>query len=292
MTKNAALSFEEIDPYIRLCHLLEVSRAEPVPLRAAYDHRIMYINEGSGSVQVDGQRYPAEPGTLFYWQPGSAYEIVPNDHTALHIYAVNFDFTQAGHHFSYPVPPDHLDIFEPARIIEKPEWSDDICYRQVLCLPGMHAAVHQFRDMEREFMTKKRYYMQQVRGLFLMLLGDIARSATQTDTARADRIHHVDRILQYIRAHYRSPLTNLQIAAHFNFHPVYINRLLVKYTGISLHQYLIRYRLAQAISLLHIPGKTVAAAAEEAGFTDTHHFSRTFKKHYGVSPKAYLSTSD
>lgn len=291
MTTMYTLSFDEIDPYIRLCHLLKVSRAEPVPLRAAYDHRIMYICQGSGTLYVNGQTYSAEPGTLFYWQAGIAYEIVPADNVVLHICGINFDFTQAGKHYNYPVPPDHLDVFSADRLIETVEMQDAPCFNEVICLRDMHAAEQRLLEMEREFMTKKRYYMQQVRGPFLMLLSDIARHATDTYTDQADRTHQVDRILQYIREHYHQPLSNLEIAAHFNFHPVYINRLLVKYTGSSLHQYLITYRLAQAINLLQIPGKTVAEAADETGFTDTHHFSRAFKKRYGLSPKSYITAA-
>lgn len=51
-------------------------------------------------------------------------------------------------------------------------------------------------------------------------------------------------------------------------------------------KWLIQKRLAHAKHLLSHSGKTVNEASFESGFESAAHFSRTFRKHFGVMPSA------
>jgi AraC-like DNA-binding protein len=59
-------------------------------------------------------------------------------------------------------------------------------------------------------------------------------------------------------------------------------------TGLPLHRWLNRRRLAHARSLLLDGHLGVGAAAAAVGFSDQHHFSRLFSQHFGVPPSACL----
>jgi len=57
--------------------------------------------------------------------------------------------------------------------------------------------------------------------------------------------------------------------------------------NVSPRQYMLRQRLESAARLLAEKELSVKDIAEQTGFFDTFHFSRTFKKRYGVSPSNY-----
>ena len=74
------------------------------------------------------------------------------------------------------------------------------------------------------------------------------------------------------------------IARAVRFHKSYVNRAMREYAGLSVHRYLLRYRLEKAMQLLSTTAVTVGEVAEQCGFRDSKHFATAFKQYYGVSP--------
>jgi AraC-like DNA-binding protein len=58
-------------------------------------------------------------------------------------------------------------------------------------------------------------------------------------------------------------------------------------TGMSPKNYLLASKIKYTTNLLSFDGVNVKKAAEMAGFMDTFHFSRVFKKIMGISPRKY-----
>lgn len=58
-----------------------------------------------------------------------------------------------------------------------------------------------------------------------------------------------------------------------------------KYVGTAPIDYLIKMRLQQARYLLYDHNQSIAEIATRVGYNDIFHFSKQFKKHFGVSPK-------
>lgn len=289
--KTTPLSFEEIDPFVRFPHRFEVPVGSPLPPRAAYDYRIMYVYGGAGWIVVEGVRHEAARGTLFLWRPGVVYELLPGPDEGLSLIGVNFDFTQRSSFLNYPIPPENKETFQQDNVTELVEFTDFPSLNQTVILKHVQSAEQLLLDMSWEYIIRKKFYMHKIRGAFLLLLGDIARHAASVFTGQEGSTHKVDLILEYIREHHREPLTNKQIGEHFRFHPVYINRLMVQHTGTSLHQYLINYRISLAINLLQDSIKSVSEIAYEVGFKDVNHFSKCFKNTVGLSPRQYTAAS-
>jgi AraC-like DNA-binding protein len=55
--------------------------------------------------------------------------------------------------------------------------------------------------------------------------------------------------------------------------------------GMTVVQYIVRYRLDMADFMLQAMNKNVADIATACGFEDESYFYRCYKKHKGVSPK-------
>lgn len=70
----------------------------------------------------------------------------------------------------------------------------------------------------------------------------------------------------------------------------YLRKRFTKLTGISPNQYRQDRRIEKACSLLTTSGHNMDAIAQELGFCDAFHFSKTFKKMIGQSPSDFRRT--
>ena len=78
------------------------------------------------------------------------------------------------------------------------------------------------------------------------------------------------------------------LAAEAGLSPFYFARVFSELVGEPPHRYLLRVRLRRAAELLRA-GASVAQAALKSGFPDINHFSKTFRRRFGVPPSRYSS---
>ncbi|KOV72965.1 AraC family transcriptional regulator [Streptomyces sp. AS58] len=96
------------------------------------------------------------------------------------------------------------------------------------------------------------------------------------------------RITQYLREHLADP--TLSAARIASVHGISVRHLytVLAQSGISLGDWIRSHRLAECRRELAGPGgrlRTIAAIARSWGFTDPTHFSKVFKRAYGISPR-------
>lgn len=78
-----------------------------------------------------------------------------------------------------------------------------------------------------------------------------------------------------------------EMAQQLGVHPVYLARTFRKAFGCTPGEYLARCRLHKAMALLRDSSLPLAEIALATGFFDQSHFSRTFRQHFGLAPRAY-----
>lgn len=97
--------------------------------------------------------------------------------------------------------------------------------------------------------------------------------------------HNMAKVLKYLDEHYADPELSLPgVAAVFGMSDTYLSRTLKEEMNENFAKYLIRVRLAHARTLLETTELTTTEIAERVGFSDYPHFSKTYKKHYGLTP--------
>lgn len=79
------------------------------------------------------------------------------------------------------------------------------------------------------------------------------------------------------------PITLDAAAGIAGLSPSRFSHLFVEQTGLSFKTYLLWVRLTRAVRLM-TEGLTLTAVAHEAGFSDSAHFSRTFRRMFGIAP--------
>ncbi|MCF7849299.1 MAG: AraC family transcriptional regulator, partial [Kiritimatiellales bacterium] len=79
-----------------------------------------------------------------------------------------------------------------------------------------------------------------------------------------------------------------EIAAGCFINASYLCRNFKRFGHVSPYQYLLRLKMNHAVKLLLGSDMLVKQVAEELGFSDPYHFSRTFKSIYRISPEKFL----
>lgn len=111
--------------------------------------------------------------------------------------------------------------------------------------------------------------------------GAALRALAQSDT-HAERIA---RSITHIREEYAHPITVEDLAQRAGMSAPVFHRAFRNMTGSSPLQYLKATRLNRAKGLIVAEGSPVGEAARQVGYENTAHFSREFKKHFGVSAR-------
>jgi len=95
------------------------------------------------------------------------------------------------------------------------------------------------------------------------------------------------RVKEHLDNQYCDRLFLSDLAEIAGVHPVYLARAFRSFYGRSINKYLLSLRLELARVLLGGGEMSLSDIAAETGFCDQGHFSKNFKRSYGVSPGEY-----
>lgn len=95
------------------------------------------------------------------------------------------------------------------------------------------------------------------------------------------------KIAQKIRTELPDSIRMNEIGKDFSISEDRLIRLFKEHLGIPLRRYLQWVRLLSAVKLLK-EGKNLTEVAHEVGFSDSAHFTRTFKEHFGFVPSLFF----
>lgn len=93
----------------------------------------------------------------------------------------------------------------------------------------------------------------------------------------------VGRMLAFAAEHIDGPVTLADVVAGSGLSASRLSHLFTQQTGLPFRTYLLWLRLTRAVETV-AAGGSLTEAAHEAGFADSAHFSRTFRRMFGVAP--------
>lgn len=82
-------------------------------------------------------------------------------------------------------------------------------------------------------------------------------------------------------------ISRTQLSEQLNYSGNYLNRIVKKYSGMSIFEYGNSFTMQKAAHLLTQSEKTISDIAIELGFSDRTHFYKLFQKEFGMTPRAY-----
>jgi AraC-like DNA-binding protein len=123
---------------------------------------------------------------------------------------------------------------------------------------------------------------------FMCLIAFLCRCYSQSTIPHIQPLLQVDSAIQHLESNYREPVSIRSLADQTHRSISSLLRDFKFATGQTPIQYLLALRLRKAADiLLERPDLNVTDAALAVGFNDSNYFSRQFKKHFKVSPKAF-----
>ena len=79
----------------------------------------------------------------------------------------------------------------------------------------------------------------------------------------------------------------IRLAKRFRLSPAVLQARFNQETGYSMHKFLLHQRLKAARSLLTTTSDSITSIALDLGFSSSQYFATVFKRHRGISPRAY-----
>lgn len=245
------------------------------------DCRLFYIKEGGGSVTINGEMHTLLSDMLLLFQCGTQYLF--NKETPIPLISINFDFKSDNCEQQTPFPVIEVENYTAENQI-CPIIFDDFSFLNTPII--IESASFVLPTIER--LIKEKNSLNQYRDLYVSALmkeciTKILRFINSPNK-KALTNEKVKGILKYIEENYTSDISNSDIAKIANYHPYYLNQLILEATGKTLHQYIISLRLTAAERLLITENLSVAQIAEAVGFSSPMVFITNFKKKNNITP--------
>lgn len=198
--------FSDVLPFVRFAEIIHYT-SPGIPVRVC-DCRIFYILSGEAEITIDSQVYDLVPHTVFYCNAGSTYTI---SSTAVELISINFDLSQDNKTREQPYSPVPLTANIEQQISECCI-EDQSLLNGWLFLPNAVACREFFDGILTEFSTKRLLYRESAGALLKALLVRLLRSNAENASQGAKV---PEKIIDYIRVHYREPLSNTLFSQMF-----------------------------------------------------------------------------
>ncbi|QGQ97159.1 response regulator [Paenibacillus psychroresistens] len=97
----------------------------------------------------------------------------------------------------------------------------------------------------------------------------------------------VDKVKYYIAEHIFDEISRDDLAVCVHINSSYLSRLFKKEAGVSLTDYIVQERMKHARDLLIHSDEMISNIAKSFHYTNFSHFSKMFRKYYGMNPQDY-----
>lgn len=281
------MKIENINPFVRMALVAKLDGKSSYVYNKLKcpDCRLFYIISGGGEISLPHSTYKLSPGTVIIFPSGTEYMWCVEN---VEYYAINFDYTQNFTHIDKSLHTKTADSVKDSDILENVVFTDaEELNKPIIIYNGKHME-NNFRNIITEFYVKGEFCKTLTSCLLKTLIIQIIYSNQNARKTKKEKSSLIIRdIIEYITANYDKDISNAKISEKFSFNPSYINRIFRLHTGTGMHEFLVNYRINAAKEMLTNNYMSVEEICSSVGFNDMPHFSKTFKKHTGLSPTEY-----
>ena len=227
-----------------------------------------FITEGSGSVKIDDKWLDFDVNDLITIKPGQNYIQEKSDRKKpFKIYYIHW----------YPFGINNLETQQQFCKI----WPEKISLK-------FHPEIRPlFAELFEVFTTKRASSDLLIKSIvyrIMYILSDAFKNSAHEAAPKG--YSKLLNAREYIYNHYKESLSLEQIAENTDISASYLSALFKKYFNTSPVNYQITLKLRSA-KLRLAKGQTVTKVAQDVGFNSLHHFSRLFKKQFGMPPSNF-----
>lgn len=224
-----------------------------------------YIISGQGSLDTNGNTYTLKAGQGFLLCPGQVSTYIASTEDPWYYTWVEFDGLRARESMTLAGLGERQPIYTPA------------------------SGGSRIQTFLMDIVDNHDKAPMRLVGLAMILLDEIVQTS-KTRISQGDRSlrdFYMREVINYIDGNYRRDVSIEEIAENCGLNRSYFSRLFKECMGESPQRFLIHYRTAKAAELLKGTRLSIAEVSHAVGYENPLHFSRAFKKVYGISPNEY-----
>lgn len=234
---------------------------------AVRDHYLLhFVVRGKGVLKSKQQEYHISAGEGFLICPEETTIYSADEDAPWEYYWVGFKGPEALeilHGFNID---ENFPVVRTEEIAPTAALFDEMCR---ICETPSHS---RYVLMAHLYLILDRFHQSQEEG--------VSRRSSAGDS-------YFDQAILYINDNYAYDINVEDVAGYVGIDRTYLYRIFMEHVGISPVRYLLKVRMERACELLAKTGLSVYEISLSTGYTDTSHFSGTFKKYFGESPTQY-----
>jgi AraC-like DNA-binding protein len=254
-------------PQIELFYGINVKRAFSRHIHWVFSLGV--IEEGTRLLDFQGGKYEVQQGMVKVISPGEVHSGNAADEKG---YTMRTIRLEKDYYFS--LVSQIIGLSGKAPYFPERAFADPALYRNVIRLHKLLGG--KGTKLEKEYLLLET---------LSQLIQDHAREKPQALPAGSSG-HSLDLVCDYLKSHISENVSLEELARIGYLSAFHLARLFTREIGVPPHVYQVQLRLNKALELLH-SGKPVSGVALETGFFDQSHFTRAFKKKFGVTPGQY-----
>ncbi|MGL4362058.1 MAG: AraC family transcriptional regulator [Cellulosilyticaceae bacterium] len=130
-------------------------------------------------------------------------------------------------------------------------------------------------------------------GHLYLFLDALQKSSSSPAIIQGERLRdfYTRESIVFIEQHYAEDISVQDIADWCKLNRTYFGKIFKEITGLSPQEFLIQYRMSRATEQLKLTNNSIHSISISVGYPNQLHFSRAFKKTYGISPREWRSAN-
>ncbi|MFK0524049.1 helix-turn-helix domain-containing protein [Paenibacillus illinoisensis] len=263
-----------------------------LPRRRLYDFELLYVCQGEAATYMDDKRYTLKAGELIMLPSGVYHQNEVVSRPEARFIGIHFDF------FNELTIQTEADMVVNEETIQLHKFAAEACAEGMPPLSATpvyspsSSAVQLMEQLVDEFTMRPPGYELICKALMLQLLTHLLRSP-YLNSSRHVSVHgdKLRELMRQIEDAPSEPWTNSGIAKQMNLSIDHMAKLFKQMVGMPPNEYIQSIRLREARKLLRETDCSIEVVGTQSGYSDIHYFSRTFRKHEGISPREYRKLS-
>jgi AraC-like DNA-binding protein len=228
---------------------------------------VEFVAEGAGMLGLNGKEYHLQPGMVFAYGPEVPHMIRNDPLRPMRKYYIDISGSEVAGFLGDLARWIPVQVSTPQEVVEL------------------------FDILQREATGMDSLGSQLCHVLVRALLLKIRQRALPYGVAEPRSMAAYERVRRYMEDNFLELRTVEEVASACHLTPMYLSRLFARYARVGAYQFLLRLKMNFAAELLLQRGMLVKQVAGELGFSDAFHFSRVFKRVYGVPPERFIRQS-
>ena len=242
------------------------------PTRVIDSHEILFVDAGTLSLWEEDRHFDIGPGESLLLLPGRRHGGAADYPADLRFYWMHFDVS-------------HSDDLSD-------DGSRSTCIEVHLPKQARVSRADRLTELFRMFLDDQEAggLEQTTADLLLgLILSEIAKPSSVAGDHNLRSTAIADKARQYIKTHFHECLTTSTISRAIEINSDYLERIFKRSFNQTIiqaiHHYRIRY--SRRLILDEIHNHNIDQIANQCGYPDPGYFRRVFKKHVGMTPKAF-----